>query len=135
MQLQFQFNDGGRHKYYKAKNVGDCVTRAIAIATKMDYKDVYNLIKRYTKDSPRNGVRKTIIKRIMKDLGYEWIPTMAISSGCTTHLAYGEIPMDKTIICSCSGHLVAVINGVVNDTYDCTRGASRCVYGYWIIKY
>ena len=29
------------------------------------------------------------------------------------------------------GHAVAVVNGVINDTYDCSRDATRCVYGYW----
>jgi len=26
---------------------------------------------------------------------------------------------------------VAVIDGVINDTYDCSREGTRCVYGYW----
>lgn len=135
MQLDFQFNDGGRSKYYKATKVDDCVTRAIAIATERDYKEVYNLIKSYMKGAtPRNGVLKKIIVEVMNDLGCEWVAKMKIGSGCTTHLRKGEIPMDKRIICSCSGHLVAVINGVINDTYNCARGGNRCVYGYWIVK-
>lgn len=136
MKLDFRFNDGGRSKYYKATKVGDCVTRAIAIATQRDYKEVYNLIKSYMGKgaTPRNGVPRKIIINVMNDLGCEWVAKMKIGSGCTTHLRANEIPMDKRIICSCSGHLVAVINGVVNDTYDCTRNANRCVYGYWIVK-
>jgi hypothetical protein len=38
--------------------------------------------------------------------------------------------MGKLIV-SVSRHLVAVVNGVINDTYDCSRDATRCVYGYW----
>jgi hypothetical protein len=30
-----------------------------------------------------------------------------------------------------SRHAVAVIDGVIHDTYDCSRGGKRCVYGYW----
>jgi hypothetical protein len=26
-----------------------------------------------------------------------------------------------------------VIDGVLHDTHDCTRGGTRCVYGYWIV--
>lgn len=37
--MDFVYNDGGRSRYFKAKSVGDCVTRAIAIATRTDYKE------------------------------------------------------------------------------------------------
>lgn len=130
--MRFNFNDGGRSQYFKATKVGDCVTRAIAITSGRDYKEVYNLIRKTTGETPRNGVHtKTAkFKRLMATLGYEWTPTMTIGSGCTTHLREEELPKGR-IICTCSSHWVAVIDGVVNDTYDCTRDESRCVYGYW----
>ena len=31
-----------------------------------------------------------------------------------------------------SGHLAAVIDGVVHDIHDCSRDGTRCVYGYFI---
>ena len=37
---RFQYTDGGRSKYYPEQHVGDCVIRAIAIATERDYKEV-----------------------------------------------------------------------------------------------
>ena len=55
---------------------------------------------------------------------------MFIGQGCKIHLRQGELPMGKLIV-SVSRHLVAVINGTINDTYDCSRDATRCVYGYW----
>ena len=55
---------------------------------------------------------------------------MGIGTGCTVHLADGELPMG-TLIVSVSRHLVAVIDGVIQDTHDCSRGGTRCVYGYW----
>ena len=30
-----------------------------------------------------------------------------------------------------SKHITAVVNGVIHDTYDPSRGGSRCVYGVW----
>ena len=30
--------------------------------------------------------------------------------------------------------ITAVIDGVINDTYDPSRGGKRCVYGYWVFK-
>lgn len=32
---------------------------------------------------------------------------------------------------SCSKHITAVIGGIIHDTYDHSRGESRCVYGYF----
>jgi len=31
-----------------------------------------------------------------------------------------------------SKHLTAVIDGVMYDTHDPSRGGSRCVYGYYL---
>lgn len=132
--LKFQENDGGRSKYFKASGVGDCVTRAAAIASGRDYKEVYNLIYRIAKESPRDGVTKTATRKVMKELGAEWHPTMQIGHGCSCHLRAGEIPMSGRIVCNVSGHITAVIDGVINDTYDPSRGGKRCVYGYWVFK-
>lgn len=132
--MNFNYNDGGRSKYFKG-NVGDCVTRAIAIATGRDYKEIYNLVAEYVKKetgtkSARNGVPKKVTKKIMKDLGFKWIPTMTIGSGCKVHLNEDELPKG-TIVVSVSKHLTCIIDGVINDTYDCSRDGNRCVYGYW----
>lgn len=136
--LAFAYNDGGRSKYFKAKKVGDCVTRAIAIATGKDYKEVYDTLyklaveKKRKNPSPRSGVNKKVYRPYLESLGWRFVPLMEIGKGCTNHLAQDEIPMDKTIICRVSGHLTCVVNGVINDTYDCSRKGTRCVYGYYV---
>lgn len=130
---RFNYNDGGRSNYFTAKKIGDCVTRATAIASQKDYKEVYNLYKKIGSKTPRDGVSKTAIRKVMEQLGAKWVPCMAIGSGCKTHLRAEELPKGR-IVCSCSGHLVAVIDGVINDTYDCSREGTRCVYGYWIFN-
>ena len=130
--MRFEYNDGGRSKYFQASNVGDCAVRAIAIATEQDYKVVYDALKKLNGGkSCRNGTPKNVDKKYLQQLGWIWHPTMKIGSGCRVHLANGEIPMNERLVVQVSGHLVAVINGVVQDTFDCTRGESRCVYGYW----
>lgn len=134
----FVFNDGGRSRYFKG-TAGDCVTRAISIVTEKDYKEVYDELfeiarqKSKNKPSPRNGVNKKVYDSYMKSLGYSWIPTMHIGQGCTTHLIKEELPSGR-IIARLSKHLVAVIDGIIHDTYDCSRGGDRCVYGYYIKK-
>lgn len=130
-QLAFNYNDGGRSKYYRASEVGDCAVRAAAIATGRDYKEVYCIFRNIMGTTPRNGVSKEDTRKVMAALGGEWIPCMKIGSGCTVHLAANEIPMKGRVICSLSAHVTAVVDGVINDTYDPSRNGSRCVYGYW----
>jgi hypothetical protein len=131
-------NDGGRSKYFKGKNAGDCVVRAIAIASERDYKEVYDdlakLNQKYDrsrKRSARNGVNPKAYKYYFGwSLNWTWYPTMEVGSGCQVHLRPDELPSGR-IVCRLSKHLVAVIDGVIHDTYDSSRDGTRCVYGYW----
>ena len=135
--MEFRYNDGGRANAGYKGRTSDCVCRAIAIAAQLSYKDVYAVITEYgkkerrkNKSTARTGVKKTTTRKIMAHFGFEWIPTMRIGQGCTTHLRANELPSGRIIV-SVSGHVAAVINGVLNDTYDCSRDGTRCVYGYF----
>lgn len=140
--MEFVYDDGGRSRYFKAENVGDCVCRAIANATGMDYKVVYDELNRRCKEtrlpkrrrtqssSARNGVYKKTFSKYLESLGWKWTPTMLIGQGCKVHLAEDELPKG-TLIVSVSRHLTCVKDGVLYDTYDCSRDGERCVYGYW----
>lgn len=129
--MKVNINTGGRENYFDAIKVGDCVTRAVAIATQQDYKEVYDAIHEIVGYSPRNGVRRKDVKKVMAAFGGKWHSCMAIGSGCKVHLADNEVPMKGHIICQLSHHVCAVIDGVINDTFDCSRNGTRCVYGYW----
>jgi hypothetical protein len=138
------YHDGGRKAAGVRGDAGDCVTRAIAIATGRPYREVYDLINRHGKaerpvqwrrrqarrSSARDGVHKATTRAVMTALGWRWTPTMMIGSGCTVHLREDELPRGRLVV-QTSRHLVAVIDGVVYDTEDPTRGGSRCVYGVW----
>ena len=139
--MEFVYADGGREKYYKAKNVGDCVTRAICNATGKDYKEVYDAINKLAKDertskrkkgksSSRNGVYRDTSKKYIESLGWVWVPTMTIGSGCKVHVRADELPKG-TLILKLSSHLTCVKDGVLYDTYDCSRDGTRCVYGFY----
>lgn len=139
--MRWEYNDGGREAAGYKGSAGDCVCRAISIATEIPYQRVYELINEYGKQerltsrrtkrsSARNGVHKDTIRKVMEELGWEWIPTMSIGSGCTVHLRSGELPMGRLVV-NCSKHCTAVIDGVINDTYDPSREGTRCVYGYF----
>src|SRR5580658_3569686 len=121
--MRYEYNDGGRKAAGYLGKTGDCTCRAIAIATRKLYQEIYDLLndnaklQRITKRMPRRGsartgVHKVTIRRIMDLLGWEWTPTMAIGSGCKVHLRQGELPMGRLIVCV-SRHMVAVIDGVI----------------------
>lgn len=153
-QKRFQYNDGGRAEAGYRGATGDCVTRAIAIASGLPYKEVYDRLAegnatqrlckvekrrlRYGK-SVKSGKRTAAegiqtsrqwFKNYMAELGFKWTPTMFVGQGCKVHLRADELPKG-TIIVSLSRHWCAVVDGVIQDTYDPSRDGTRCVYGYW----
>lgn len=129
--MEWKFNDGGRSNYFKADKVGDCAVRAIAIATGLDYLKVYEDLKTLNGGkSCRNGAPKKVDKKYLTQLGWTWHPTMLVGQGCKTHLKEDELPKG-TLVVQVSGHLTCVIDGIIYDTYDCSRNGTRCVYGYW----
>ena len=137
----FRFDDGGRAAAGYRGAAGDCVVRAIAIATGREYQEIYERVngagvhertgtRKRGISNARTGVYRSSIKRVMKSLGWVWTPTMQIGSGCTVHLRADELPTGRLVV-SVSKHLTAVVDGVIHDTHDCSRRGTRCVYGYW----
>jgi hypothetical protein len=146
------YDDGGRVAAGYKGTAGDCVCRAIAIATGLPYRDVYDELHRRNYNyacehddrvaeridegngrrgtTPRNGIFREVYQPYLKELGWRWMPTIKIGSGCKVYLCAGELPSGR-IVARLSKHLVAVIDGVIHDTYDCSRNGTRCVYGYW----
>ena len=146
--MKFIYNDGGREAAGYKGNAGDCTVRAIAIATDQPYKQVYddlfemnrqdvstNKKRVYAKMgkridcSPRNGNTKTsTTTKYLARFGWTWTSTMG--TGYRVHMRTDELPPGRIIV-RLSRHLAAVIDGVLHDTHNCTRGGTRCVYGYW----
>ena len=135
------YDDGGREDAGYQGKASDCVTRAIAIATGQPYQIVYDALNAIATcehkgrrkcgiSNARTGVYRYAESRYLAALGWEWVPTMHIGSGCTVHLRADELPHGP-IICSVSKHLVAVLDGMIHDTHDCSRAGTRCVYGYY----
>lgn len=140
------YDDGGREESGRRGRAGDCVVRAIAIAGRYDYGDVYDELAARSaaaggKRSAREGILAKVYKPYLAELGFEWTPTMTIGSGCRVHAVPAEVYEHafgdgKTIygvsfILNLSKHLSAMVDGVIRDTYDPSRDGTRCVYGYW----
>jgi hypothetical protein len=141
--MQFIYDDGGRAAAGHSGKAGDCVCRAIAIATGLGYRRVYaSLLEigwaegKMHKDPdglyrPRHD-NKFDRRDYLASLGWRWIPTMAIGRGCRVHLRDGELPLGRLIV-QVSRHWTAVINNRIYDTFDPSRGGKRCVYGYFSV--
>ena len=66
----------------------------------------------------------------MKELGFKWTPTLVVGKPGRVCLNSSELP-GGTIICKVKRHYVCVIDGVINDTYDCSEFGTKVVHGYW----
>jgi len=174
--MKFQYNDGGRKEAGRKGHTGDCVCRAIAIVTGLPYQQVYaklaagNATQRKSSRTPKRGrtassgiyTKRKWFKDFMSSLGFVWVPTMQVGSGCKVHLNEKELPGGRLIVVV-SKHYTAVIDGVIHDTHNPSeRGSTiygnnfpvdelpkgavklengngysyspeRCVYGYWHI--
>lgn len=147
--IPFFYNDGGREESGYKGNTGDCVARSISIVTGLPYQQVYdrlaagNATQRKGKYEGAKAGMKTAARGIntnrkwfaeyMQEIGLVWVPTMQIGQGCKVHLRADELPIGRLMV-NVSKHCTAVIDGVLNDTYDCSRERTRCVYGYYIFK-
>lgn len=171
--MKYIYNDGGRKAEGFTGTAGDCVTRSISIAASLPYHEVYDALaagnagERKTKRGGRssgtrsaaNGIhtKRQWFKDYMRSLGFSWVSCMGIGTGCKVHLHGNELPVGSLVV-AVSKHYTAVIDGVINDTFDPRREAHlvesdngqplkpgqwrnsngicsiqrRCVYGYWI---
>lgn len=144
--MAYHYNDGGRRAAGYVGSAGDCVTRAVAIASERPYQEVYDRLAagnaserrskhataNYGKRTARSGIHTTRkwFKDYMAELGFAWTPTMQIGQGCKVHLRADELPAGRLVV-AVSNHYVAVIDGVIHDTGDPSREGTRCVYGYY----
>ena len=146
--MRVTITDGGRAAAGFTRKVrGDCVARSIAIASGRPYLEVHNRISRErglqrvsVRTGPQNAdadhgvhVKRKWFRDYMAELGFTWVATMGIGTGCKVHLREGELPAGRLVV-SVSKHYTAVIDGVVHDTHDPARCGTRCVYGYWVLK-
>ena len=139
--MKFIHHHGGRAAAGYKGSAGDCVTRAIAIATELPYQEVYDALNALCKTVKQRkhsrvggsstGITRPVYEQYLKSLGWKWQATMGIGVGCSTHMIDYEVPKGRVIV-RVSKYLAAVIDGVLHDTQDCSRGGTRCVYGYFI---
>lgn len=141
--MKVVINDGGRTAAGYKGTAGDCACRAVSIATGRDYQEVYESLnfwaskersgsRKRGKSHARTGIHHATMRKYMEAIGWQWVPTMGIGTGCKVHLKADELPTGRLVV-SLSRHYAAVIDGVLHDNHDSSRDETRCVYGYWQI--
>lgn len=112
----------------KGKRVGDCVKRAIVLATGLDYMEVQrqlNAHKKVTGASVYNDNKnwKSFVENVLKaiPIKIEVIPGEPRITGAT----FGTYFPKGTYILRMARHLSCCIDGNLLDSWDCSE---KCVY-------
>ena len=129
--MEFVWDDGGRADAGYVGLAGDCVTRAIAIATGTCYRDIYRALGELSDMTPRNGVVNSVAADYLKSLG--WIHTQ----GRGLRLMPESLPKGAVIVQLNepsryrSGHFSSVIDHVLYDTWNPSDDEDFVVTGFW----
>jgi hypothetical protein len=139
-------DDGGRKAAGYGRAKGDCVARAITIATGKPYTEVHGALKaeyaRHVKrlrpgsdahgyerrrrtEEVESGCSEKVSGSYLKSLGWQYTRLRE-----RVYLRAGALPSGRLIVSVC-GHYLALIDGVIRDTYDSGRAGKRPVRGYW----
>ena len=79
-------------------------------------------------------MNKAVLKYYIENVHkFVWVSCSGIGKGFSIHVNEDELPKGNLIL-KVSKHLTCVKDGVLFDTYDCSRNGQRGVYGYWIKK-
>ena len=123
--MNFIYNTGGREHYYKKSKNGDCVARAISIATKTDYKEVWEELCDIGKSLGQFSNSNIVWQMYLQNRGWHknslGKPMPQISA----------LKLKRAIVDCKVGygsHLCAVVDGDLNDLWDCR---DRLAYSYW----
>lgn len=135
----FLYCDGGRAAAGLEGEADDCVVRAIAIVSKIPYQLVHDELFRRSKamkgrsrlaraarrnPSPDGGTYPEVFEPYLKELGFRWTPRPELQ------LRKEELPAGRLLV-SMSDHLVALVDGVIYDTFDSSDGGERRICGYY----
>lgn len=127
--MEFIWNDGGRAACGYVGLAGDCVTRAIAIATGANYRDVYAALGDVALSSPRNGLAVDVSDHYLEQRGWQR------TCGAGQLLNEQALPAGIVIVHVARegeqrGHLCTVVDHVIHDTWNASEEEYNIV-SYW----
>jgi hypothetical protein len=137
--MQYKYNDGGRAKAGYRGQGGDCVSRAIAIARNIPYKEVRNQLDWMTKQMT-GGLRPSAANGTPEPVSHKYLTDRRWKLVLTPGKYLKDLPKTGRFIACCSTrrHDVAVIDGTAYDTWDSTKtrrtknGSPRMIGYYYL---
>lgn len=128
--MAFHWNDGGRAACGFVGLAGDCVTRAISIATGVVYRDVYEQLGVLCEKSPRSGVRIDVANTYLAERNWQR------HSRLDQPFDPKALPMGKVIVHLSkkeerSSHFCTVMDRVVHDTWDASEDDDYFIHAFW----
>jgi hypothetical protein len=157
--MKYVFNDGGSAAAGYTNESGDCVPRAIAIVTGKPYQEVcdalYDLAVAYSHENddkaaramrravakggphwkwhpnPTSGCSVGIYKQYLRDLNWHQYTPIPKSDGTAWLLIDRFAELEGSYLVSLCGHLTAVIDGTVHDSWNPVESAAFPVTYFW----
>jgi hypothetical protein len=129
--MEFHWHDGGRFSSGFVGLTGDCVVRSIAIATGINYRDVYHQIGKASEKTPRNGVPVVVAKEYLASRQWRY------TAGRNAPFVASSLPLGIVVVhleatgARRRGHLCTVIDHVVHDTWNPSDESDYHIAGYW----
>ncbi len=128
--MDFIWDDGGRAACGYVGLTGDCVPRAIAIATGAVYRDVYEKLGSASEKSPRHGVQTDTAAAYLAER--DWQRTIGVQRPFfVENLPIGSVIVHLSKDNARSQHFCTVIDHVVHDTWDPSDDDDYIVNSYW----
>lgn len=109
---------------------GDCAIRAIAVVSGKSYTEIE---KRFRKWYRGRGISTIVVRSVLRELGWTYVQTSSSSADrdttTLTTLDALDLKKDGAYVLELEGHVVAVVDGTFQDTwdsrYDDQRGGTK----------
>ena len=130
--MKFIKNHGGRENYYPTKlkkdRAGDCVVRAISIATEKDYLVVRDGLFEVSKEIGFMPNDTETYRLYLQRNG--WLRYSPLKNGRRKYKVknVGRFFKGINVIIHTSHHLTTLIDGDLNDTWDCREWCANSYY-------
>jgi hypothetical protein len=126
--MEYCFNDGGRAADYgRTRRGSDCVARSIAIASGQSYMATLIALCDLAVEIGAMPNDKWLYEKYLEKIGFTKRGTPRDERNRKIRLCDWQFRNGRAVV-NVSGHLTAVIDGVVQDTWDCRR---KCCNTIW----
>ncbi len=130
--MQFNKNHGGREKYHptqlKKDAVNDCVIRAIAIALELDYMEVKRDLFAIALENGAMPNSKRTYEAYLSSFG--WVKKSPLKNGNKKYRVknIGKFFKGQNVIVHTRNHVTTLIDGVLNDSWNCKNWCANSYY-------